>query len=73
MPPSVRLELIELVKVSSLVTGALVVSTAPLMITVPIISDDLFVLLICTGLWTVVLCTVLVRCALIASVSSIDA
>jgi hypothetical protein len=56
-----RAELIDLVKVSLLVTGALFVSITPLLVTVPIVSDNLFVLLICIGLWMVLLCAVLVR------------
>jgi hypothetical protein len=60
-----RAELIELFKGSSLITGALFASIVPLLITVPMVSDDLFVLTICTGLWIVVLCAVLVRCTLL--------
>jgi hypothetical protein len=60
-----RAELIELAKASSLVIGALFASIVPLLITVPMISDNLFVLLICTGLWIVLLCAVLVRCTLL--------
>ena len=59
-----RAELIDLLKVSSVVTGALFASIVPLLITVPMISDNLFVLMTCTGLWIVLLCAVLVRCTL---------
>jgi hypothetical protein len=59
-----RAELIELFKTSSLVTGALFASIVPLLITVPMVSDNLFVLLICTGLWIVLLSAVLARCML---------
>jgi hypothetical protein len=60
-----RAELIELFKASSLVTGALFASIAPLLITVPVISDYLFVLTICAGLWIALLCAVLVRCTML--------
>jgi hypothetical protein len=59
-----RAEPIELFKASSLVTGSLFASIVPLLITVSMVSDNLFVLMICTGLWIVVLCAVLVRCTL---------
>jgi hypothetical protein len=59
-----RAELIELFKASSLVTGALFTSIVPLLITVPMVSDNLFILIICIGLWIVLLCSVLVRCML---------
>jgi hypothetical protein len=59
-----RAELIELFKASSLVTGALFTSIVPLLITVPMVSDNLFVLIICVGLWVVLLSASLVRCML---------
>jgi hypothetical protein len=60
-----REELIELAKGSAVVTGALFASVAPLVITVPMISDNLFMATICTGLWLTVLLSVFARCALL--------
>ena len=60
-----RAALIELTTLSAVVTGALFASVAPLLVTVPMVSDDLFVLTICTGLWVAVLFSVVVRSALV--------
>jgi hypothetical protein len=55
-----RMELVELSKGSALLTGALILSIVPLLVTVPVISDDLLLLTMLTGLWIVVVLSLFV-------------